>query len=105
MNPMLFADWSPMVGIIGLVVALVLYRYIVRQSTGNGAMREIAGRIQERQMAFLRREYMVIAVFMVVVTALLSFTIGSLTAIAFVSGGPTPIMPSAATLRPITAPP
>ncbi len=86
MDPMMLADWSPMFGLLGLLVAFVLYTYLNRQSTGNDTMREIAARIQEGAMAFLRREYSVVAIFVVIVTALLWITIGDLTAIAFVSG-------------------
>src|SRR5688572_29154858 len=86
MDPMLFANWSPLFGVLGLVVAFVLFTYLSRQSTGNEVMRGIAQSIHEGAMAFLRREYTVIAGFVVIVTGLLFITIGKETAIAFVTG-------------------
>ena len=38
------AQWSPLVGLIGLVGALVLYMYINGQSSGTDVMQEIADR-------------------------------------------------------------
>jgi K(+)-stimulated pyrophosphate-energized sodium pump len=80
------AQWSPIAGLLGLLGALVLFLYNNRQSSGNELMKELAGRIHEGAMAFLRREYSVLAVFVVVVTALLWPTIGQHTAIAYVTG-------------------
>lgn len=80
------AQWSPLVGAVGLIAAFLLYGYIRRQSAGNELMMDIAGRIQEGAMAFLRREYMVLAIFVVVVAALLGWAIGVQTAGAYVSG-------------------
>ncbi|MBI4408082.1 MAG: sodium-translocating pyrophosphatase [Gemmatimonadetes bacterium] len=68
------------------MVALVLFLYIRRQPAGSEVMQEIAGRIHEGAMAFLRREYSVLAVFVVVVAALLWLVLGKLTAIAYVTG-------------------
>src|SRR5690606_588193 len=73
-------------GLIGLVVALFIYRYIVRQSPGNEVMQDIAEQIEVGAMAFLRREYTVLAVFVAVVAVLLFLAIGAGTAGAFVFG-------------------
>jgi K(+)-stimulated pyrophosphate-energized sodium pump len=80
------AQWSPLAGLFGLLGAFMLYVYNKRQSTGTDVMQELAGRIQEGAMAFLRRMYMVLAVFVIVVTALLWWAIGQHTAIAYVTG-------------------
>jgi K(+)-stimulated pyrophosphate-energized sodium pump len=80
------AVWSPIVGLVGLIGALVLYLYNNRQSTGTAVMLEIADRIQEGAMAFLRREYSVLAVFVIVVAGLLWWAIGMHTALAYVTG-------------------
>jgi K(+)-stimulated pyrophosphate-energized sodium pump len=74
------AQLAPVLGVVGLVGALFIYLYIVRQSAGTDLMAELAGRIQEGAMAFLRREYSVLAVFVVIVA-----TTGAV-AIAYVSG-------------------
>jgi K(+)-stimulated pyrophosphate-energized sodium pump len=80
------AQWSPLVGFVGLVGALVLYMYINRQSSGNDVMQEIAARIHEGSMAFLRREYSVLAVFVIAVALLLWWAIGMNTSLAYISG-------------------
>ncbi|HEX6587472.1 MAG TPA: sodium-translocating pyrophosphatase [Longimicrobiales bacterium] len=81
-----WATWSPFAGVIGLLAALGIYLYLRGQSTGTPAMNEIATSIQEGAMAFLRREYTYLAVFVVVVAVALGFTIGTETAIAYVTG-------------------
>ena len=50
-------------------------------------MREIAGYIYEGSMAFLRREYQILAIFVVIVFLLLGLFVNWQTGIAFVSGG------------------
>ncbi len=81
-----WATWSPLLGLVGLAGALVLYLYIKRQSSGTEAMQELADRIHEGAMAFLKREYTVLAGFLVIVAALLWLAVGGLTALAFVTG-------------------
>ncbi len=84
-----WAQWSPILGVIGLLGALILYTYVRRQSTGNATMLELADRIHEGAMAFLRREYTVLVVFVIVVAALLWLALGDLgprTALAYISG-------------------
>jgi K(+)-stimulated pyrophosphate-energized sodium pump len=74
-------------GLIGLVVALLIYFYITKQSAGNEVMRDIAEQIEVGAMAFLRREYTVLAVFILVVGGLLMLALpGIWTAIAFFFG-------------------
>jgi K(+)-stimulated pyrophosphate-energized sodium pump len=73
-------------GLVGLVVALMLYGYVRKQSPGNEVMRNIADQIETGAMAFLRREYSVLAVFVLVVGALLWLAIGQWTALAFFFG-------------------
>jgi K(+)-stimulated pyrophosphate-energized sodium pump len=80
------AQFSPLVGLIGLGGALALYLYVRRQSSGTELMADIAERIHEGSMAFLRREYTVLAVFVAVVAALLFWAIGMLTSLAYLSG-------------------
>lgn len=73
-------------GALGLIVALAIYAYINRQPAGNEVMRDIADQIHTGAMAFLRREYTVLAVFVVIVGALLWLAIGQWTALAFFFG-------------------
>ena len=80
------AQWSPLLGVVGLLGALALYVYVNRQSAGTDVMQVLAGRIHEGAMAFLRREYSVLAVFVIVVAALLGWAIDMLTAGAYLTG-------------------
>jgi K(+)-stimulated pyrophosphate-energized sodium pump len=73
-------------GLIGLGFALVLYFYVSRQSPGNETMRGIADQIETGAMAFLRREYSVLALFVLIVGGLLWLAIGMYTALAFFFG-------------------
>ncbi|MBI1727710.1 MAG: sodium-translocating pyrophosphatase [Candidatus Rokubacteria bacterium] len=77
---------APVLGALGLLMALVLYRYVVAQPAGSGLMTEIADAIETGAMAFLRKEYSILVWFIVVVAALLSLGIGTRTALAFISG-------------------
>ncbi|MCI0433371.1 MAG: sodium-translocating pyrophosphatase [Gemmatimonadetes bacterium] len=81
-----WAQWAPVFGAVGLAGALVLYVYVSRQPTGNDLMAELAGRIHEGAMAFLRREYTVLVVFVALVAVLLWLAIGSLVSFAYLSG-------------------
>lgn len=81
-----WAQWSPLFGLVGLLGALVLYLYVRKQPAGTDLMKELSERIHEGAMAFLRREYSVLFVFLLVVALLLWWAIGLLTAVAYVSG-------------------
>ncbi|MBI2469487.1 MAG: sodium-translocating pyrophosphatase [Candidatus Rokubacteria bacterium] len=83
MEPIFYA---PVAGILGLVLALGIYRYVVAQPPGTGAMIEIADQIHTGAMVFLRKEYTILVGFIVVVAVLLAVAIRPLTALAFASG-------------------
>ena len=78
---------APFLGVLGLIVAFFIYLYIKRQPEGNERMREIAGLIHNGAMVFLKKEYSIIAIFIIVVFVLLAIFINLQTGIAFVSGG------------------
>ena len=81
-----WAAWAWLLGVLGLAAALILFLYLLRQDRGTAAAIEIAGRIHEGAMAFLRREYRVLLPFVVVVALLLGWATSPLTALAYVSG-------------------
>jgi K(+)-stimulated pyrophosphate-energized sodium pump len=70
-------------GLVGLAISLGIYGYVRRQPAGNEVMRDIADQIEEGAMAFLRREYSVLFVFVIVVGGLLWWAVGQYTAFAF----------------------
>jgi len=74
-------------GLAGLLIAVSIYVYLRRQPQGTQAMQELALLIEGGAMAFLRREYMVLTPFLLLVAALLAWAIGPLTAAAYLFGG------------------
>ncbi len=82
----LMINVSPYAGLVGLAVAAGLYRAVSRQPAGDGRMQEIAEAIRTGAMTFLSREYRILALFELVVFALLFWKLGANTAYAFLSG-------------------
>ena len=68
------------------MLAFILYLFVAAQPRGSSAMTEIAAAIHTGAMAFLRREYSILAAFIVVVAVILSLAISRYTALAFVAG-------------------
>src|SRR5690606_25221024 len=75
-----FTNWAWMLGAAGLGIALFIYGYVKKQPAGNEVMVDLGEQIHDGAMAFLKREYSVLAVFVVVVAVLLSLAIGTLPA-------------------------
>jgi K(+)-stimulated pyrophosphate-energized sodium pump len=75
-------------GVLGLVVAVFMARYVLKQSQGSEKVREISAAIKEGALAFLGREYRVLAIFVLVVTIVLGVVpnLGWLISMAFVFG-------------------
>ena len=73
-------------GILGLFVALALYFRVKSQPAGNDAMNRIASYVREGAMAFLVREYKVLAVYAIVVGLVLGLSIGWLASACFLLG-------------------
>ena len=62
----------PVAGAIALVYAFYKARWIASQDPGTQVMRDIAAAIAEGAQAFLRRQYKVLAIFVIVVAVLLA---------------------------------
>ena len=77
---------APFMGLGGLLCSLLLYSYIKKSPAGTPEMVEISEAIHEGAMAFLKREYTILAGFIVIVFALLFAFVGAHTAYAFLSG-------------------
>ncbi len=80
------AVWAPPLGAVGLLIAYGAYRSIVKVGVKDADMQSVSDSIYEGAMAFLRREYTVLAVFVVVVALLLAWQLGVVTAVAFFAG-------------------
>ncbi|MDF2379754.1 MAG: sodium-translocating pyrophosphatase [Candidatus Gracilibacteria bacterium] len=82
-------------GVLSLVTAFIFNSLILKKSTGTEKMTQIADQIAKGAMAFLKREYKVLSIFVGVVAVLLFFLLdkpetafneGMYSSIAFVSG-------------------
>ncbi|TZE81227.1 sodium-translocating pyrophosphatase [Calorimonas adulescens] len=82
-----FLYFAPVVGVLALVFAFYQTAKVMREDPGNEKMQELSNFIHEGAMAFLFREYRVIAIFIVVMFFVLGFVINWLTALCFVIGG------------------
>jgi K(+)-stimulated pyrophosphate-energized sodium pump len=78
--------WVPIVGVLGILYALYLFSYVLKQPAGNERMQMIARLIQRGASAFLKREYSTLVFFIVAMFVILWAVIRIETAIAFVSG-------------------
>jgi K(+)-stimulated pyrophosphate-energized sodium pump len=73
-------------GIISIISALYFYFYVSKQSAGTPKMREISDAIKTGANAYLKRQYMVLSVFAIVITLALYFFIGFNMSFAYVVG-------------------
>jgi K(+)-stimulated pyrophosphate-energized sodium pump len=78
--------FAPILGAVGFAIAIVLYRVVKAQPVGNARMLEISEDIYNGAMAFLAREYRVLAIFIVVVFGLIAMGMNFQTALAFLGG-------------------
>jgi K(+)-stimulated pyrophosphate-energized sodium pump len=77
---------APLSAVAGLIVAAFFFFRVRALPEGNADMSRIAGYIREGAMAFLTREYKVLAVYAVVVCALLGFMLSWVAAGWFLAG-------------------
>ncbi|MBW1801000.1 MAG: sodium-translocating pyrophosphatase, partial [Deltaproteobacteria bacterium] len=78
--------YAPFLGILSLIIAYLIYCYVKKQPNGNELMQKLEGMIHDGAMAFLKREYSVLLIFIIIVFLLLLIGIAWQTAIAFVTG-------------------
>src|SRR3972149_4939986 len=79
--------YAPVFGAAGLLITLFLYLYVRRLPAGSGRMREISELIHSGAMAYLKRQYLILVLFLAVVAVGLAYLLGIPTAIAYISGG------------------
>jgi K(+)-stimulated pyrophosphate-energized sodium pump len=78
--------YAPLSGFLALVMAAVLYVRVKSQPAGNERMNEISGYIREGSMAFLGREFKILAVYSLVLFGVLIIGISGQTAWSFLFG-------------------
>ena len=86
MNLNLILIGTACVSVLALITAFVLANWIKNQNPGDARMQEITSFIKEGAMAFLLREYRIIAIFAAAMFVLLFVAIDLLTAVAFLLG-------------------
>ncbi|MFZ5736067.1 MAG: sodium-translocating pyrophosphatase [Pseudomonadota bacterium] len=73
-------------GALSIVYAIWATSSVLAADQGNARMQEIAGAVREGAQAYLKRQYMTIAIVGVVIFALLAYFLGILVAIGFAIG-------------------
>ena len=77
----------PLLGVVGLIVAFIIYALVKRYDDGEDAIKKIADAIHSGAMVFMRREYSMLALFAAVLVVLLYFSpLGVNTVWAFIAG-------------------
>ena len=68
----MFEPWliAPIAALVSMLAGLYFYRYVDKQDSGTERMKEISAAIREGSKAFLKREYTILAIFVVVVGTL-----------------------------------
>lgn len=77
---------APFIGLLSLLIAWLIYSWVKKQPNGTPLMQQLESMIHEGAMAFLKKEYSTLIIFIVVVFILLGWGINWKTAICFVTG-------------------
>ena len=64
----------PALGVVGLVVMAIKSAWVSKQDAGDAKMTELAGYIADGAMAFLKAEWKVLSIFVVIAAALLAYS-------------------------------
>ncbi len=81
-----FTLFAPVFGAGGLILALIIYYSVVKKPAGSEQMKGIASMIHEGAMSYLKKQYKVLFIFIVIVFVAMYFYLGFNAAIAYLSG-------------------
>jgi len=76
----------PALGILGLLIVVVIYRWIKKQPGGSGAVQKIGQQIHIGSIVFMKREYKMLSIFALVLLVLLYIFLGPASALCFIVG-------------------
>ena len=76
----------PLLGLVGLVTAFIIFRLVLSYSEGNAEVKRIGDLIHSGAMKFMRTEYIYLLIFVLVLTVLVYFALNWQTAVAVVVG-------------------
>jgi len=83
-------DWVVYValicGALGVAYSLITAGWVFKQDAGNQRMQEISGYVAEGTMAYLMRQYKVVAIIAIILVIVLWWALGPMPAIGFVVG-------------------
>ena len=77
---------APIFGAVGLGIALAILFYVKKMPVASEVMQQLAAEIHKGAMVFLRAEYSLLLIFVVIVAGLLAAFVNPWTAVAFVTG-------------------
>ena len=81
-----WVNYAPFFGVAGVIFAFFLFAYVKSFPSGNEVMIDLEDQINKGAMAFLKREYTILVIFIAVVFALLWYGVNWQTAVAFLTG-------------------
>ena len=76
----------PILGVVGMLFAGITFLMLLKKPEGLDKMRDIASEVHKGAMAFLKREYTIIFVFVIIMFAIIATFLSLPTGIAYVSG-------------------
>ncbi len=79
-------NFAPLFGAAGVIIALFLLAAVAKKPAGNEVMREIGAMIHEGAMTYLKRQYSILSIFVVIVFIAMYLYLGLPSAVAFLSG-------------------
>ncbi|MBQ7895289.1 MAG: sodium/proton-translocating pyrophosphatase, partial [Oscillospiraceae bacterium] len=82
----ILAILAPIAAVLALLFAAYKANFVSKSGAGNERMQEIASAIAEGASAFLKAEYRILAIFIVVLFALIAIFISIVTAVCFLAG-------------------
>lgn len=78
--------WAPVFGAGGLLLALITYYSVAAKPAGSELMKEIAEMIHEGAMAYLKRQYTILGIFILIVFVAMLIYLGPGSALAYLAG-------------------
>ncbi|MCK5037327.1 MAG: sodium-translocating pyrophosphatase [Candidatus Sabulitectum sp.] len=82
----LFDYFPPLVAILAGIVAFLIFLSVKKKPQGTDQMKKLASMIHSGAMTYLKTQYKILFLFVIVVAALLFFGVNRATSIAFVAG-------------------
>lgn len=76
----------PLLGAVGLICALILYKIVIKYPEGEDSIKKIADQIHLGAMVFMKREYRILAIFLAILVVLTWIALDGNTALAVVVG-------------------